>query len=179
MTPSPVSPTVLPPDALLALYASQGAFTDCYVTSIDRHVTHAEFVEAFYTTALFRLERALLAVLAWRPSSDLDAQALASGRSDTFAVWRVERRAIDQILLADRSGQTRSWLRVVPGDGAAPRTLLYFGSALILRKDPRTGQPRMSHVARALLGLHDRYSRALLRAAAARLMSHHLRSASE
>lgn len=159
----------LPPDALLAAYCANGAFTDCYTASVDGHVTHAEFVEAFYTSWLFKLERALLAALARAPSSDDEAKALALGHAEAFAVWTVERRAADQLLLVERSGRTRSWLMVAHPEGATPQTLLYFGSALLMRRDPRTGQPQMSRVARALLGLHDLYSRALLRAARARL----------
>jgi hypothetical protein len=164
-------PAALPSDALLAAYRANGAFTDCYLARIDGHITHAEFVQAFYTTWLFKLERAVLAVLARAPSSDDDAQALALGQADAFAVWTVERRAADQLLMLERSGATRSWLMVAHPQGAVPQTLLYFGSALILRRDPRTGQGQMSRVARALLGLHALYSRALLNAARARLLA--------
>jgi hypothetical protein len=49
------------PQALLAKYAQGGNYTDCYTTKVARPVSHAEYVEAFYTSALFKLERLLLA----------------------------------------------------------------------------------------------------------------------
>ena len=39
----------LPAEALLARYAGAGGYADCYTAQIARPVSHAEFVEAFYT----------------------------------------------------------------------------------------------------------------------------------
>ena len=69
----------LPGDALLLKYLHGGAYTDCFVTEVARRATHAEYVEAFYTTAVFKLERLLLAWFISRPSTDLQARELASG----------------------------------------------------------------------------------------------------
>jgi hypothetical protein len=152
--------TELPPGALLAAYRESGAFTDGYVATLDRPIALAAYVDAFYTTPLFKLERLILAAFAKRPSTDLQARQLATGQLDSFAAWRVEARSAEQILLADLSGRTRSWLMVAPADGGG--TLLYFGSAVVPLADPATGQRRMGFAFRALLGFHTLYSRALL-----------------
>jgi hypothetical protein len=165
-----VHPHPLPNTSFLAEYARADAFTDCYTIDVGFTVSFAEFVEAFYTTRIFRLERLLLAALAFAPSTDSDAVDLANGSCDTFAVWKVEHRSISQILLRERSGRTRSWLMIESTDSVkAPSTRLYFGSALIPRLDRRTGEKRFGVLFTALLGFHRAYSRALLRAAARRL----------
>ena len=166
-----IQSTPLPTHALLTKYADAGAYTDCFTTEIARTVSHAEFVEAFYTGGLFKVERFLLRVFIAKPSTDLQARQLAAGELNEFAAWRVEARAVDQLLLCAIDGRTRSWLMVsaaeVPG-----QTRLYFGSALLpaasSAKRP-SGKPGMGFVFRALLGFHIWYSRALLSAAAARL----------
>ena len=60
----------VPPDSLLGGYAASGAYVDCYVTELQTSVTHAQFVEAFYTTPLFKLERLLLGLFMSRPSTE-------------------------------------------------------------------------------------------------------------
>jgi hypothetical protein len=152
--------TELPPGALLATYRERGAFTDGYVTTLDRPIALAAYVDAFYTTPLFKLERRILAAFARRPSTDLQARQLATGLLDSFAAWRVEARQDDQILLADLTGRTRSWLMVAPAEGGG--TQLFFGSAVVPLDDTATGQRRMGLAFRALLGFHTLYSRALL-----------------
>lgn len=152
----------LPENALLRTYTRAGDYTDCYVTEVPRAVTHAEFVEAFYRTPLFRCERWILAQLVNKPSTDDDVRALAHGRSETFAAWNVEARAPDQLLLCDFRASTRSWLMVA---ATANATRLYFGSAVVGLPDPRTGEKRMSLAFGALLGFHKLYSRALLASA--------------
>jgi hypothetical protein len=161
----------LPEDALLRRYLRGGAYADCYVTEIARPVTHAEYVAAFYTTPVFKLERLLLAWLVARPSTDAQVQGLASGTLDTFAAWNVEARADDQMLLCDFRGRTRSWLMIdeIQVNGA-PGTRLYFGSAVVPVTDRQSGQPRLGFSFRALLGFHKLYSRVLLQAASRRLM---------
>ena len=166
-----IQPHPLPTNALLTKYANTGAYTDCFTTDITRPVSHAEFVDAFYTGRLFKLERLLLRVLLSKPSTDLQARQLAAGELNEFAAWTVEAREDDQLLLRAIDGRTRSWLMVsaeeVPG-----RTRLYFGSAVVpLAKsvNPSTGTSEMGYVFKALLGCHKLYSRALLSAAARRL----------
>lgn len=154
----------LPAEALLARYRRGGGYTDCYSARVAAPVAHAVFVQAFYTSWLFRLERRLLA---WRslPSTDAEAAELASGHRDTFAAWRVEARGADQLLLCDLSGRTRSWL-MTRTDGT-----LYFGSAVVPAPDRPAGAPALEFPYRQLLGFHRLYSLALLRAAAARVES--------
>jgi hypothetical protein len=158
----------LPPDALLRRYLERG-YTDAYCADVPYAVTHAEYVEAFYTTWLFGLERWLLARLVAKPSTDAQARALSRGSNEPFAAWRVEERAQDQVLLSDFRGQTRSWLMTAPLGEAAPRTRLFFGSAVVHAIDAQTGQASLGFVYRALLGFHKLYSRALLAASIARL----------
>lgn len=160
----------LPEQALLARYARGGAYTDCFVAEVDRPVTHAQYVEAFYTGALFKLERHLLAWFAASPSTDAQAKELACGALGRFAAWRVEERCADQLLMCDLGGRTRSWLMVGPASGGASAgTRLYFGSAVVPVLDKRSGQARIGFPFNTLLGFHKLYSRALLSAAHARL----------
>jgi len=150
----------LPSNALLARYQRDGSFTDCFACEIGRRISHAEFVTVFYTTPLFRIERLILRLLASKPSTDADAVALAAGTSDTFAAWSVEARAPDQLLLADFTGRTRSWLMVEPVSTgvAVATTRLYFGSAVVAGSRDS-----------ALLAFHKVYSISLLAAAHARI----------
>lgn len=154
-------------DALLRRHAEQGAYTDCYAIEIGRSVTHEAYVEAFYTTAVFKLERLLLRWFVARPSTDEQARALAQGRANEFAAWDVEARGPDELLMRDMTGRTRSWLMRAPADGGGTR--LYFGSAVVPVVDRKTGQKHMGGLFRALQGFHRVYSHALLRGAASRL----------
>lgn len=161
----------LPPHALLAAYDGGGAYADCYVVEVQQHIGHAEFVNAFYTTALFKVERALLTWFAARPSSDVQARQLADGQADSFAAWSVEGRAVDQLLLRDFSGRTRSWLMSTPAAGMRGPTRLFFGSAVVPRANAGARRASMGWAFHALLGFHKLYSRALLRAAVRRMAS--------
>ena len=163
----------LPHGALLGKYQSRGAYADCYVTEVARPVSQAEYVQAFYTTPLFRLERLLLAWLVSKPSTDAQASQLALGPLDSFAAWSVEERREDQLLMCDFQGRTRSWLMVVPMKGEnSGGTRLYFGSAVVPARAARAGTrtPDLGLTFRLLLGFHKLYSRALLFAAMSRLM---------
>ena len=167
-----VQACVLPPGSLLAKYEQGPGYTDCYCSAVAGAVSQAEFVQAFYTTGLFKVERCILKWAAGRPSSDLDAQLLAAGKAAMFAAWRVEARDDDQLLLADFSGRTRSWLMVERSAAvtATATTRLYFGSAVVPRAGGSRARPRMDLVFHTLLGFHRLYSRLLLRAAASRLL---------
>ncbi|MDQ3027018.1 MAG: hypothetical protein M3R58_11030 [Pseudomonadota bacterium] len=158
----------LPDDALLLRYLNAGAYTDCYVIEIGRSVSLAEYVEAFYTTAVFKLERLLLSWLLARPSTDGQARELASGKLASFAAWSVEAREVNQVLLCDFQGRTRSWLMRAPTSNNQA-TRLFFGSAVVPILDRRSGEARMGPAFRALLGFHKLYSRVLLRAAVTQL----------
>jgi hypothetical protein len=163
-----VQPCELPEGALLADY-SGGGYADCFFADVPRKVSHAEFVSAFYTTALFKVERFVLAWAVSRPSSDDQASQLANGESDSFAAWTVEGRATDQLLLRDFSGRTRSWLMTSTTKGSPESTRLYFGSAVVPARARGAGRAPMGLAFHALLGFHKLYSRALLRAALRRL----------
>ncbi len=156
----------VPPDSLLGrMAARQGAFADAYSLMVARRVSLAEFVEAFYTTPVFKAERWLMALLG-KPSTDAMARAVACGTGERIAVWTVEARDADELLMHEDSGVTRSWFCVQPAaDGG---TVLWFGSALVPRRRGPGGEPRFGPGFHALLGLHRWYSRVLLAAAARR-----------
>ena len=161
----------IPTVALLGKYANSGTYTDCFAVDIARSVSHAEFVEAFYTGRLFKLERLLLRMFLSKPSTDLQARQLAAGELNEFAAWTVEARTEDQLLLRAIDGRTRSWLMVSTTE-VPSGTRLYFGSALLPDRktgNASTGKPTMAFVFKALLSFHNFYSRALLSAAARRL----------
>ena len=132
-------------------------------------ISHAAFVEAFYTTPLFKLERLLLCVLLSRPSTDAQARLLAQGQLASFAAWSVESRAENQIVLA--TGRTRSWLMVATLSPPSSATRLYFGSAVVPPRSPSGAARGMGPIFTAVLGFHKLYSRALLWSAQARLAS--------
>lgn len=160
----------LPEGALLARYQEAGAYTDCYTTDIAGPVSHAQYVRAFYTTFPFRLERLILKWLVSKPSKDADVDQLATGATATFAAWRVEARSDNQLLLCDFRGSTRSWLMTAPpATDRGGGTRLYFGSAVVPRKNAQTGISKMAFVFRALLGFHKLYSLVLLYSAKSRL----------
>ncbi|WP_299280273.1 hypothetical protein [uncultured Tateyamaria sp.] len=150
-----------PDGSLIADYARRvGYYTDCFETPVAAPVSLPDFITAFYTQPLFRAERVVLRLLARAPSSDAEVAALASGRGETFAVWRVEARRDDQILLAERSGRTMSWLQATPD-------ALRFGS-VVVPVPGRGGAPTLGPVFQSLMGAHKVYSRALLSGAVRR-----------
>jgi hypothetical protein len=168
MKPRTVLQEALAEDALLKTYRGGkhpelwGAYGDCFSATVERRVSLAEWVVAFYTGRVFRIERAILRRLAGSPSTDEDARQLAAGLRDSFAMWQVAERTETQLLMGDRYGRTRSWFRVTaqrPGG-----TLLQFGSAVAAtrRADRSLG---MGVRFKLLLGFHRWYSKILLRSA--------------
>ena len=146
---------------------------DCYSTGLPGHITQARFVEAFYTTRVFKLERFILAWAVNRHSTDAQAVQLAQGNANSFAAWSVEQRSEEQLLLCDLHRRTRSWLMAVRTDGdgnTAGGTRLYFGSAVVPVAGSGTGAAGLGTPYRLLLGFHKVYSKVLLRAARARLL---------
>lgn len=168
MAATKIAPCEMPAESLLRSYREAGAYTDCYSIKVTGAIAQADYVEAFYTTWVFKLERLLLAWFVARPSTDAQAKALALGETDSFAAWSVEGRTADQLLMCDLNSRTRSWLMTGPGDAAAD-TRLYFGSAVVPTVDPKSGKRAMGPIFSALLGFHRIYSRVLLRAAVSRL----------
>ncbi len=157
-----VRPHPLPDEALLRASTGAGGYADCYATDVPRAVSHAQYVEGFYTTWLFKLERWILGWAVARPSTDAQARQLAAGTLDAFAAWSVEQRAPNQLLLCDMFGRTRSWLMVEPRPDGGTR--LYFGSGVASRRNGKLGG-----AFNLLLGFHKLYSRLLLGAARRRL----------
>lgn len=160
----------LPESALLEKYVRNGTYTDCYRAEICNSVSQAQYVNAFYTTWIFKIERAILKWVVARPSTDDQASRLADGSIDKFAAWQVENRCGNQLLLSDFQGRTRSWLMTLPVDSDSAQTYLYFGSAVTPVTDPDTGNMTPGPGYQALLGFHKIYSRVLLYSARLRLM---------
>jgi hypothetical protein len=148
----------VPEHALHAHYGRQGSYLDCYVTEIPATVNLAQFVEAFYSTWLFKIERWILSWAVRKPSTDTQAREIAQGRRDNFAEWTCEARGADQLLMRDFLAHTRSWFMVEPLGERSTR--LYFGSVVTSK----------SRGYQAWLGFHKLYSRALLRTARTRLL---------
>lgn len=160
----------LPDGALLARYRDMpGAYTDCFTASVGREVSAREYIEAFYTTWLFKCERFVL-MLIGRGCNDADVRALAAGASDRFAAWTVEARAEHQLLVCDFAKLTRSWLMVSARPDGKAGTQLCFGSAVVPGERDRAGNPRPTVGFRVLQPVHAFYARALLRAAARKVM---------
>jgi hypothetical protein len=170
---SSVRPCEVPQDSLLRRYKDGAGYADCYVAEVPGSVTQQAFIEAFYTSTLFKVERTILQYLAARPATDADARQLAAGTATRFSAWRIERQSPSELLLADFTGRTRSWLKAMPVVEATgtSRTRLYFGSAVVPRKTAPPEQPRMGWPFHLLLGFHRLYSRMLLAAASRRVGS--------
>lgn len=155
-----------PPGAFLHAYRQRHAYTDAYHLDVPFAVRFDDYIEAFYTTPLFKCERLVLTLLVAKPSTDAQARALAQGEGRRFAAWTVEAREADQILMCDFLSKTRSWLRceTVPGG-----TRLWFGSVIVAERVSADGKAWLGLGFHALLWFHRLYSKGLLSAAAQRL----------
>ncbi|MEP7133342.1 MAG: hypothetical protein ABI904_00275 [Chloroflexota bacterium] len=153
----------VPPQALLSKYSLDGMYADSFRTEIIGQVPLAVFVFAFYTTWLFKIEQFILAHIAQRPSNDIQARELADGAINKFAAWNVESRNDNQLLMCDMLGRTRSWFMVNHmATENNKKTHLYFGSAVVPKKKPKTGKSSLGIVFLILLGFHKIYSFLLL-----------------
>jgi hypothetical protein len=162
----------LPDGALLVRYRDMpGAYTDCFTVAVGREVSARDYIEAFYTTWLFKCERFVLMFIG-KGCNDADVRALAAGASDGFAAWTVEGRAESQLLVCDFAKLTRSWLMAGARRDGASGTQLYFGTAVVPTARDRDGNPRPTFGFRVLTPVHRVYARALLRAAARRITAH-------
>ena len=157
----------VPANAMLAKYLMDRTYTDCYTTEIPGQISFREFVFAFYTTLLFKLERFILKWTVSKPSTDTQARQLAESDIEKFAAWYVEDRSENEILMCDFLGRTRSWLMVAPVSMVNDtRTRLYFGSAVV----PIQGAQSLEFGFQTLLlGFHQIYSVLLLYFAKSRL----------
>jgi hypothetical protein len=165
-----VRPMPLPDGALLCAYRDGGGYTDCYAIDIEGIVTQAEYIRAFYTSPLFKAERFILKWALDKPSTDIGAAALAANETDSFAAWKIEERTADQILMCDFQSRTRSWLMIVPAEGAA-KTRLYFGTAVAPLRPNGKKDTAFGFGFRLLVPFHKLYARALLLAAARQIAS--------
>ncbi|MDJ0909785.1 MAG: hypothetical protein QNI99_11370 [Woeseiaceae bacterium] len=162
---SHVDEAPLPEGALLQEFVDRGEYTDCFVANVAVDVTFSEYVEAFYTTRLFKLERHILRWLASRPSTDEEARQIARNEIPEFAAWTEYRRSDNQLVMMDFRQQTCSWFMLAPQDSGS---LLYFGSAVMRNRETKQGKD-LKWTYRSLLGFHRLYSRALLQAAVRRI----------
>ena len=99
-----IRPCEVPLNSYLRSYKDAEGYADCYMGDVPGAITQAQFVEAFYTTGLFKVERTLLRYLAARPATDADAKPLAAGLATSFSAWRVEAQSESELLLADFTG---------------------------------------------------------------------------
>jgi hypothetical protein len=82
----------VPEDSLLRTYRGGahperwGRYGDCFSTQVDRVASLADYVFAFYTSSIFRIERSMLRAFIAAPSSDAQTRALADGSAGSFAV---------------------------------------------------------------------------------------------
>jgi hypothetical protein len=152
----------VPEGSLLAAAVREGGYADAYRVALGQGATLAEWVEAFYTSPVFRLERGLIARAMDLPAGDADARALASGAASRFSAWQVQARTADELLVA--AGRTRSWFRVEPAATAGSPALVFFGSAVLPRRSGGMGGAFW-----LLLGFHKLYSRLLIVSALRRL----------
>jgi hypothetical protein len=140
---------------------------DCFAVAVGQPVSLSDFVFAFYTSPVFRIERAILRILAGAPSTDAEARGVADGSGSSFAIWRVGQRTTTQLLVCDRFEKTRSWFQVAPMEGGG--TLLRFGSAVASSRNRETGALSVGRGFRCLMAFHVLYSRVLLGAARRRV----------
>ena len=166
-----VQPCEVPNHSLLRKYKDGAGFADCYCIEVIGRVTQESYIAAFYTSSLFKLERTLLKYLASKAASDADVKRLAAGQASTFSAWQVEAQTAAELLLADFTGRTRSWLMAEAINTPSAKTRLYFGSAVVPRNSTAGAQKQsLGWIFQALLGFHRLYSRLLLRAASRRVV---------
>jgi hypothetical protein len=152
----------LPDDSYLHEFAARRAHTDGFYCDLSGTITLSDFIDGFYTSWLFKLERLILALAIAKPSTDREALALARGELETFAAWSVEMRCHNQIIMRDYQSKTRSWLMC---ERRGSGTRLYFGTIIepsIIIDETRADLGFWFHL---LMPAHIIYSKALLKAA--------------
>lgn len=91
----PVACCLLPAGVLLRRCRKPGFYTNCFCADIPFRVSQEQFVLAFYSTALFRLERFILKWVVSKPSTDEQAAALASAKADEFMAAESASRGVE------------------------------------------------------------------------------------
>lgn len=150
-------------DSFLNVYRQQRAYTDSYALDFSHGVTLSQYVEAFYSSKVFKIERWLLNCLFNCYANDELAGCLGRGEVSQFSIWTVEMRDDEQLLLCDVFQRTRSWLMCRQSPDPSKGTQLYFGSAVLPKRHSTDGKPVFGCAFHALHGFHHAYSQALLR----------------
>ena len=161
----------IPSHALSAKYLEEGAFVDCYYIEIPEEITLDKYIEAFYTTPLFKVERTILSIATFKSATDRDAAELSLGKSSSYSIWTVESRKSNQVLLCDFTRKTRSWLMVKTSkneDSVISR--LFFGSVVVPSKVSESGHASFGLLFHLFSRFHLSYSKALLNAAYKKLL---------
>jgi hypothetical protein len=154
----------LPANALLSVYRDNSDYLDCFTIDTKGRVSLAEYILAFYTSAMFKPERAILTFVLGKKSTDQDAHDLAFSICDQFSAWHVEQRNENQIIMCDFQKRSRSWLMVMPvGEGKYSQgTRLFFGTVIMPVEKTKTGRMIARLMVRALIWFHRLYARVLL-----------------
>ena len=161
----------LPSNALTQEYKQQECLTDCYYLDVEMNVLLTNYLGAFYTSPLFKIERAIISAVTFKYTTDRDALALAQGDADFYSMWVTEERRDNQILMREMTGRTRSWLMVCPiVNGEKKMTRLFFGSVVMPKKQLESGAKQFGRLFYMLDGFHRAYSRALLKSAYNKLL---------
>jgi hypothetical protein len=146
----------IPDGGLLARYDMiNHAYTDCFKTEVDQNVSFEDYARAFFNSPVFKLERLIIALTTGKKTTDRSVDDLISGQRDDFAVWQVEDRTDNQILMKVGDGQIRTWLM---SEQIGGRTKFYFGSAIL----PLNEMGDKGLLFHALSGFHKLYARVLL-----------------
>ena len=141
-----VKPSSVPESGLLNAYADiPGCYTDCFSAEISGTVQLPELIHSFFTTPVFRLERMILAVFASSPTTDLEVANLACGDGNTLALWKVETREKNQLIMAVGNGPLRTWLMVSPDKAKKDTSRIFLGSALLPTAFGSKGEPKEQH----------------------------------
>ncbi len=158
--------TTLPAHAMLSRYADGTAsYTDCFAYDYAGPVDLENFLNAFFNSWVFRLERFILKAAARVTISDEDTANFAAARSDRMGLWTAQDRDESQVLTIVGQGPIHSWWMVEP---KGERTRLYFGSA-IRPMTAKDGSQRMNPAAKYGGLPHRIYARILLAVAARKL----------
>ncbi len=140
-----------------------GCLTDAFRCKVDFSVNLEHFIQAFFDSSVFRLERLLIQILTRKQADLTQVKKLASGTDKTFAVWQVAQRSNFEILMKVGTGPIRSWLAAYPDQDGG--TSLYFGSAVLPTKGDKNGNQQVGFLFQATVWFHEFYSRLLLKSA--------------
>lgn len=159
-----ITKIAIPPDCLLKTYDDiPHAYADAYQTQIQGKIKLSDFIIAFFDSPIFKAERVLITLTTISPTFKKDVLDLAEGNTNKFAMWELEQRGENELLLKVRQGRIRTWLAVIP---QAHSTKLLFGSAVL----PKSENGDIGWIFRKLTVFHEIYSKILLKSAAKRVL---------